>query len=35
MLDSYNSYINPKFNRFCLDYKIIIIYMPAHLSHLL
>ena len=35
MLDSYNSYINPEFDRFCLDYKIIIIYMPANLSHLL
>ena len=35
MLDSYNSYINPKFNRFCLDYKIIIIYILAYLLYLL
>lgn len=35
MLDGHGSHINPEFDRFCLDYKIIIICMPAHLSHLL
>ena len=35
VLDSYSSYINPKFNQFCLDYQIIIICIPAHLSYLL
>ena len=35
ILDGYGSHVNPKFNQFCLDYKINIVYMPAHLSHLL
>ena len=35
MLDGHGSYINPKFNQFCLDYKIIVIYIPAHLLYLL
>ena len=35
VLDGHGSYVNPKFNQFCLDYKIIVIYMPAHLSHIL
>ena len=35
VLDGHGSYINPEFDQFCLDYQIIIIYMLAHLSHLL
>jgi hypothetical protein len=35
MLDGHGSHINAKFDQFCLDYKIITIYMPAHSSHLL
>ena len=35
VLDGHGSYVNPEFDQFCLDYKIIIVYMPAHLSHLL
>ena len=35
VLDGHGSHVNPKFNQFCLDYKIIVIYIPAHLSYLL
>jgi hypothetical protein len=35
ILDGHNSHVNPKFNQFCLDYKIIIIYILAYLLHLL
>lgn len=35
MLDGHGSHINPEFDQFCLDHKIIIIYIPAHSSHLL
>jgi hypothetical protein len=35
ILDGHNSYISSKFNQFCLDYKIIIVYKPAHLLYLL
>ena len=35
VLDSYNSYVSPKFDRFCLDHQIVVLYIPAHLLHLL
>jgi hypothetical protein len=35
VLDGHNSHINPEFDQFCLDHKIIIVCMPAHSSHLL
>src|ERR1700722_15800516 len=35
VLNGHNSYINPKFDWFCLDYKIIIICMLVHSLHLL
>ena len=35
VLDGYNSHISPEFDRFCLDYQIVVLGMPAHLSHLL
>lgn len=35
VLDGHNSHINPKFDRFAMDHKIIVVCMPAHSSHLL
>ena len=35
ILDGHGSYVNPKFNQFCLDHKIIVVCMLAHLLHLL
>ena len=35
VLDGHGSYVHAKFNRYCLDYNIIPICMPAHLSHIL
>ena len=35
VLNSYGSYINPKFDQFCLNYQIIIICMLAYLLYLL
>jgi hypothetical protein len=35
VLDGHSSHINPEFDRFCLDHKIIVVCMPAHSSHLL
>ena len=35
ILDGHGSHINPEFNQFCLDYKIIIVCIPAYLLHLL
>lgn len=35
IIDSYSSYINLKFVQFCTDYKIILIYLPFYLIHLL
>ena len=35
VLDGYNSHVSPKFDRFCLDHQIVVLCMPAHLSHLL
>ena len=35
VLDGHGSHVNPEFDQFCLDYKIIVVCMPAHSSHLL
>ena len=35
VLDGHNSYVSPKFNRFCLDHQIVILYILAHLLYLL
>ena len=35
VLDGHNSHVLPKFDRFCLDYQIVVLYMPAHSLHLL
>jgi hypothetical protein len=35
ILDGHGSHVNPEFDQFCLDHKIIVVYMPAHSLHLL
>ena len=35
VLDGYGSHVNLKFNQFCLDRKIIVVYILAHLLYLL
>ena len=35
MLDGHGSHVNPEFNQFCIDYQIVVLYIPAHSSHLL
>ena len=35
MLDGHNSHVSPEFDRFCLDYQIVVLYIPAHSSYLL
>ena len=35
VLDGHNSYVSPKFNRYCLDHQIVVLYILAHLLYLL
>ena len=35
VLDSHNSHVSPKFDRFYLNHQIVVLYIPAHSSHLL
>jgi DDE superfamily endonuclease len=35
VLDGHSSYVTPEFDQYCKDNHIIILYMPAHSSHLL
>jgi hypothetical protein len=35
IINSYKSYNSAEFTQYCKDYKIIPIYMPLHLLHLL
>ena len=35
VLNGHNSHVSAKFDRFCLNHQIVVLYMPAHLSHLL
>jgi hypothetical protein len=34
-MDGYESYSSHEFHKYCEEEKIIVLYMPAHLSHLL
>ena len=35
ILNGHNSHATPKFDQYCINYKIITLYMPAYTSHLL
>ena len=35
ILDGHGSYTTPKFNQYCIENKIITLYMPAYILHLL
>src|SRR6266702_3188684 len=35
MLNGHSNHVNPKFDQFCLNHNIIVVYMPTHSSYLL